>query len=145
MKTNMKEFLQHTSEGVITDMKNPNCINCIECCSIFSMITPKEYKTLRKYINNEGKEIFAQGLNNWLESSYKHNSINLMCPFISKNKRCLIYNKRPRVCREFHCSESLNKLNKEEIMSQEHYSMLNLLPKSISLPLAKKLFKFLEK
>ena len=103
-KSSVSEFLQHQINGKVVDLKNPNCNNCNECCSLLSMITPEEYQFYLKYFSTDkkGREIFKQGVTRWVEISRKLNSFNMMCPFISKTKRCLIYQIRPKVCKEFH-------------------------------------------
>lgn len=127
-KSSVSEFLQHQINGKVIDLKNPNCNNCNECCSLLSMITPEEYQFYLKYFSTDkkGREIFKQGVTRWVEISRKLNSFNMMCPFISKTKRCLIYQIRPKVCKEFHCSPSLNKLDKSSIENSEHFTIYDI-------------------
>ena len=127
-KSSVSEFLQHQINGKVVDLKNPNCNNCNECCSLLSMITPEEYQFYLKYFSTDkkGREIFKQGVTRWVEISRKLNSFNMMCPFISKTKRCLIYQIRPKVCKEFHCSPSLNKLDKSSIENSEHFTIYDI-------------------
>ena len=127
-KSSVSEFLQHQINGKVIDLKNPNCNNCNECCSLLSMITPEEYNFYLKYFSTDkkGREIFKQGVTRWVEVGRKLNSFNMMCPFISKTKRCLIYQIRPKVCKEFHCSPSLNKLDKSSIENSEHFTIYDI-------------------
>ena len=127
-KSSVSEFLQHQINCKVVDLKNPNCNNCNECCSLLSMITPEEYQFYLKYFSTDkkGREIFKQGVTRWVEISRKLNSFNMMCPFISKTKRCLIYQIRPKVCKEFHCSPSLNKLDKSSIENSEHFTIYDI-------------------
>ena len=127
-KSSVGEFLQHQINGKVVDLKNPNCNNCNECCSLLSMITPEEYNFYLKYFSTDkkGREIFKQGVTRWVEVGRRSNSFNMMCPFISKTKRCLIYPIRPRICKEFHCSPSLNKLDKSSIENSKHYTIYDI-------------------
>ena len=127
-KSSVGEFLQHQINGKVIDLKNPNCNNCNECCSLLSMITPEEYNFYLKYFSTDkrGREIFKQGVTRWVEIGMRSNSFNMMCPFISKTKRCLIYQIRPRICKEFHCSPSLNKLDKSSVENSKHYTIYDI-------------------
>ena len=125
---NVGEFMQSQKNKEIIDFKNPNCNNCNECCSMLSMITPEEYQFYLKYfsINKRGREIFKEGVTRWVKVGMKANSINMMCPFLSSTKRCLIYQIRPKVCKEFHCSPNLNKLDKSIIENSEHFTIYDI-------------------
>lgn len=124
-----KDFIKHNLEGKVVDLKNPNCNNCTECCSLLTMITPQEYEFYLKYFTRDkkGREIFIQGVTRWNKIAINANSFNMTCPFISKTKRCLIYKNRPQVCREFHCSPELNKLDKNIIESSKHYTIYDVI------------------
>lgn len=104
---NYKEFLDDLKNPEITDMNNPNCINCNECCSIITILTPQDYKNLKKYFKTkEGKAKYKQAIKR--NNKYKNtDTISMMCPFLTKNKRCSIYSNRPKLCMDFHCSEDL--------------------------------------
>ena len=127
-KSSVGEFLQHQINGKVIDLKNPNCNNCNECCSLLSMITPEEYNFYLKYFSTDkkGREIFKQGVTRWVEVGRRSNSFNMMCPFISKTNRCLIYRIRPQTCKEFHCSPKLNKLDKSVLEKSEHYTIYDI-------------------
>ena len=127
--SNAQDFLKNNIEGKVVDLKNPSCNNCNECCSLLTMITPEEYKFYLKYFTKDkkGREIFIQGVTRWVETGRKLNSFNMICPFTSKTRRCLIYKIRPQICKEFHCSPNLNKLNKSIIENSEHYTMYDII------------------
>ena len=53
-----------------------------------------------------------------------------MCPFVTYTKRYDIYSIRPQICRMFHCSSSLNKLDEETKLKYElskHYTIYDLI------------------
>lgn len=121
------ELVNDLLDNKTVDLKNPNCNNCNECCSALTIITTEEFEFYKKHFRSKGKNLFKECMKKHIEKEVKNNAINLTCPFSSKTKRCLIYNIRPRVCKEFHCSPTLNKLNIAEVSSVEHYSIFKLL------------------
>lgn len=127
MLTNGMEFVKSTLEDKVTDLENPNCINCSECCSLFTIITIDEFKNYKKLFNGKYKNIYNQSVKRWKEISISKNALNFTCPFITKNKRCAIYSIRPKTCREFHCKASLNKLDKSLIEKEEHKTINDLI------------------
>lgn len=87
-------------ENMITNKTcNGKCSNCGECCSDILPIDQTEIKRIKKFIQKNG-----------IKES-KHLSIidtrlDLTCPFRdNKNKKCLIYEVRPDICRCFICSK----------------------------------------
>ena len=67
----------------------------------------------------------AKERKNKLESNT--GAVSWICPFTTKNKKCSIYNIRPKTCREFHCKPTLNTFNKDEIQFKKHYTIKDLL------------------
>ena len=122
------DYLKDITKAQVIDLKNPNCNNCSECCSLLTMITPDEFEFYLKYFTKDkkGREIFKQGVTRWVEVGRRANSFNMTCPFISKTKRCLIYQIRPRICKEFHCSASLNKLDKSSVENSKNYTIYDI-------------------
>ena len=100
-----EEFLKEVAEMKETDMENPKCTNCNECCSIQTLITKKERMRIYRFLesNPEIKErVMAR-----TEDRFASN-INLKCPFSSdETKKCDIYNARPDICKEYHCTPKL--------------------------------------
>lgn len=106
----MKSLLKfYDSEaGEVTDLNNPNCSYCNECCSGATLLTDEEFKSLSKYFKTkEGRKILKDAKKRHNKLQNENNATSLICPFSSKNKKCLIYSRRPRICRGFHCKESL--------------------------------------
>lgn len=98
----------------VTDLNNPNCASCIECCSIATMIDEEEFSKLKKYLTKDKQGKLAyQVANKKYQKSLQGRDISLICPFATKNKRCSIYSHRPSLCEMFHCSSKLNKLSDE--------------------------------
>jgi Fe-S-cluster containining protein len=126
----LSEMLIDYSKGVV-DLHNPSCVDCNECCSMGAMITPEEYKHLSHFLRKDkrGKEIYNSGLKLIIDHA-KHNTLYYMCPF-SINKRCSIYNKRPEICRAFHCSAELNDNNYIKDETKEHCTIYDLWKKDV--------------
>ncbi len=74
------------------------CSNCGECCSNFLPLSRKEVKRIKAYIKKH--HIKEQ----------RHNAlmgVDMTCPFRDEtNKKCLIYEVRPGICRTFTCNQS---------------------------------------
>lgn len=84
-----------------------NCSKCGNCCSALIPITRKEEKRIREYIkeNNIKPEYFQDDEN-----------MNLQCCFYDRNNRkCKIYEVRPKICRSFRCNRNESELEKEKI------------------------------
>ena len=87
--------------------KNGKCSNCGECCTACLPISKEEYLLIKDYISThhitqENPVDMAQ------------NNIYFDCPFHDRvNKRCKIYEVRPEVCRNFLCSHSEKRIEKD--------------------------------
>ncbi len=106
-----EEFLKGILEDKVVDYNNPNCINCNDCCSLGSILTDSEYKKLKNYFTNnpKGRKIHAEGVE-LIISYYKKGMFYAMCPLSDPTtKKCKIYDRRPKICRDFHCKKELDK------------------------------------
>lgn len=82
-----------------------NCSRCGNCCAAMIPLTREEEKYIREYINKNKIEP---------ENFQINKNINLQCCFYDrKNKKCKIYEVRPRICRSFKCNKEESILNKE--------------------------------
>ena len=70
--------------------KKGRCAKCGECCSNLLPLAQSEVERIIEYVKTHQINI----------SKPKNGS----CPFLSKEKRCLVYEARPLVCRLFKCS-----------------------------------------
>ena len=82
--------------------KDNKCSNCGSCCTDFLPLYVHEIRRIREYIEKhnikEQHHNFMQGL-------------DITCPFRDDtNKKCLIYEVRPSICRTFICSGSEEKM-----------------------------------
>lgn len=99
------EYLDHLKNDTVTNMQNPTCIACNECCSLFVGLTKEEYQTILAFVQSkEGKSIYQRAKNK-VKRYYRKGTLYGLCPFTDDTtKKCAIYAIRPFICRDFHCS-----------------------------------------
>ena len=66
---------------------------CGECCSRFMPLTPGEVSVLRREVSERGIRLRPEGAD-----------IDLTCPLLGEDKRCMAYDVRPLICRMYDCS-----------------------------------------
>jgi Fe-S-cluster containining protein len=97
----------------IINYNNPNCDNCNDCCSMMANITQSEYDSIMAEINSnkELERYVMDRIRNYKHKLFNDSILNWMCIFSDKDKKCKIYDIRPSICRDFHCSDN-NKIDK---------------------------------
>ena len=106
IKSDVKDFVSREVNGVeIIRYDNENCVNCNECCSIMACISDEEFQELNKFLtkNKFGKIIYKRAIDRICAKNKELGGLYFICPFSNGLKQCDIYNKRPAVCRDFHC------------------------------------------
>lgn len=84
---------------------NGKCSCCGNCCIPWCPITEEEYQIINDYIEkNKIEPIPLKERNNYYMDCCFHDR---------KNKKCLIYEVRPEVCKNFICSSSYEKVDKD--------------------------------
>lgn len=74
---------------------NGQCSNCGRCCADMLPLTKKDIQIVKSYVKNNKIKPFAIDL---LDP--------MRCPFRDAvNKKCIIYEKRPTICRNFICNK----------------------------------------
>ena len=92
------EFWEDMKSGVYDYTINGECSNCGECCTNLLPMSKKEVARIRRYI--EKHNINEQHHN----VMYADVHFDMTCPFRSDvQKKCLIYDVRPQICRSFRC------------------------------------------
>lgn len=88
---------------------NGKCSNCGNCCIPWLPITKHEYKTIKEYIKRHKikPQVLQEGNDYYMDC----------CFHDRKNKKCTIYEVRPEVCKNFMCSSSCEKIDKD----RKHY------------------------
>lgn len=95
------DMMNDFSSGVYNFTKNGECIECGACCSRHLALSNKEINTIRNYIQKHDIKQQKHAL-----FVYKDPMFDSMCPFLDDTKpnhKCLIYEVRPLLCREFKC------------------------------------------
>ena len=95
-KTNLQEIIKDLIEGNVHITDNSvcgKCSKCGECCSNFLPISQNEADTIQKYVIEH--KIRPQRQLLVMEN-------RLSCPYYD-GKKCLIYEIRPLICKEFYC------------------------------------------
>jgi len=77
-----------------------NCLNCANCCkSISPIITDKDVERLSKHLNVKEVDFINQYLHIDEDNDYVFNESP--CPFLMPDNYCMVYENRPRACREY--------------------------------------------
>lgn len=89
--------------------KNGKCSSCGSCCSGILPLSQKEIQEIHKYIK---KNNIKQQHNPIAILSPK--GIDGTCPFRNETeKKCMIYEIRPMICRVFQCNNTRQKMIKD--------------------------------
>lgn len=73
------------------------CMSCGKCCANILLVSSSEVKRIKKYIQtNKIKPINRQSI----MLPYQD-----ICPFLTKDKKCNIYEVRPTICKRYQCYE----------------------------------------
>ena len=101
VKTTIKEII----ETIVTGNEKPTnnticgrCSKCGECCTNFLPVSQNEIDTIQKYViqNNIKPQMQMLVMQN-----------RLCCPYYNGQK-CLIYDVRPLICKEFFCNKTMD-------------------------------------
>lgn len=96
VKSSLKEIVEHIVKNDIKITDNSccgNCSKCGECCTNFLPVTQKEIEIIQEYVISNKIRPQKQML-------VMQN--RLTCPYYN-GKKCLIYEVRPLICKEFYC------------------------------------------
>lgn len=90
------DLIKEITEGntqIKNNSCNGECSKCGECCTHFLPVCQEEIDKIQEYVilNNIKPQIQMMIMQN-----------TLTCPYYNGNK-CLIYEVRPLICREFYC------------------------------------------
>lgn len=96
VKTNLKEIIEHIVKDDIKITDNSccgRCSKCGECCTNLLPVTQREIEIIQRYVVENRIRPQKQML-------VMQN--RLTCPYYN-GKKCLIYEVRPLICKEFYC------------------------------------------
>ena len=117
----LQEIMEDMERGIYDFTKDGECSNCGQCCSRFLPISAKEVKTIKRYIKKhhikEQKHLFPiyLAVEDWT------------CPFRSETERkCLIYEVRPAICRDFRCDKPAKQIKASKDMYHGKYQVVDM-------------------
>lgn len=100
---------------------NGECSNCGGCCGNMLPLSEQEIKTIKKYMKHHPIN----------EQTHRYPTASIMiddsCPFRSDTeKKCLIYEVRPAICRDYRCDKPKQGIKANRDMYQGKYGVCNM-------------------
>jgi Fe-S-cluster containining protein len=92
-------------DDVVHDLHNEafdrfDCLTCANCCSSISpVVTEKDLERLSKRVKMKTVDFVAQYL--FIDEENDYVFKQTPCPFLMTDKSCMVYEDRPRACREY--------------------------------------------
>ena len=116
VKSSLKEIVEHIVKNDIKITDNSccgHCSKCGECCTNFLPVTQKELETIQEYV-------IANKIRPQKQMLVMQN--RLTCPYYN-GKKCLIYEVRPLICKEFYCYKKPTAELAENFMKEEYITV----------------------
>lgn len=82
------------------EFKKTNCLNCANCCKTTGpLFTSADIERVAKYLRQKPQQF----INNYLRVDEEQDYVlqNVPCNFLDHENACMIYDVRPKACREF--------------------------------------------
>ena len=96
------------------------CLKCGHCCAALGpRITPSDIGRLRRALSMREEEFTSHYLR--VDEDGDHVFHSMPCPFLGDDFRCLVYEARPRACRDYPHTES-KKFHKRLSLSMKNRS-----------------------
>lgn len=90
-----KAFANLLRDQPVTDMHRADCRGCGECCGRFLPLTPADKVRLTAYVRSHGIEPHPE----------PRGIVDLTCPYLNRERECMVYEARPEICRGYSCSK----------------------------------------
>lgn len=115
------QLIKDMESGIYDFTKNGECSGCGSCCSNILPISSKEIKEIHRYVKKhkikEQKVLYP----------VSGESFDLTCPFRSESERkCLIYDVRPQICRNFRCDYPRKKIRLNKNLFHGKYDVVDM-------------------
>lgn len=82
-----------------------DCLKCANCCrNLGPRITDKDIERLSKYLRLKTNDFIEQYLRIDEDNDYVFKE--MPCPFLAPDNYCLVYEQRPKACREYPHTDS---------------------------------------
>lgn len=77
-----------------------DCLSCANCCrSISPMITDKDIERIARFLKIKSVDFISRYLHIDEDQYWVFN--NTPCPFLMQDNYCMIYDQRPKACKEY--------------------------------------------
>lgn len=108
--------------GVYDFTVDGKCSNCGSCCGNYLPLSAKEIKLIKRYVRKKGikeqRHIFPLA---------EPPALDFSCPFRSDSeKKCVIYDVRPAICRDFQCDKPRKRIKADKAMYHGKYSVCDM-------------------
>ncbi len=116
VNTTVKEVIEHIVKNDIKITDNSycgECSKCGECCTNFLPVTQKEVEIIQEYV-------IINKIRPQKQMLVMQN--RLTCPYYN-GKKCLIYEVRPLICKEFYCYKKPTVELREKFMQEEYITV----------------------
>ncbi len=93
----LDDFVHELDADVFEDI---DCLSCANCCSSLGpRIIERDIERLSKHLKIKEKEFIDTYLRIDEDGDYVFNK--MPCPFLAPDNYCLVYEKRPKACRDY--------------------------------------------
>lgn len=97
------------------------CSNCGSCCGNFLPVSDEEIRTIKRYVKKHG---IREQIHRYPTAEPM---IDVTCPFRSDTeKKCLIYEVRPAICRDYRCDKPRKKIKADRDMYHGRYTVCDM-------------------
>ena len=97
------------------------CSNCGNCCGNFLPVSEKEIRTIHRYMK---KHHIKEQIHRYPIAAP---IADYTCPFRSDTeKKCLIYEVRPMICRDFRCDKPKQTIYADRDLYQDKYGVCDM-------------------
>lgn len=84
-----------------------DCLQCANCCkSLGPMLNDHDIRRLSKHLRMKPKDFTAEYLRQDEDGDYVFKS--MPCPFLMDDNYCMVYEARPKACREYPHTDKVN-------------------------------------
>jgi Fe-S-cluster containining protein len=117
----MQEIINNMKSGIYDFTVDGKCSSCGACCSNVLPLSGKEIKEIKRYVKKhrikEQKHLAPMA----------NNILDLTCPFRDDvNRKCLIYDIRPGICRDFQCDKTPKGIQASKELYHKKHQIVDL-------------------
>ena len=117
----LEQMIKDMESGVWDFTVDGKCSNCGSCCSNLLPMSAKEIKVIKRYIKKKG---IKEQVRRYPTTA---TPLDFTCPFRSDAERkCLIYEVRPAICRDFQCDKPRKHIKANNNMYHGRYAVCDM-------------------